>query len=271
MPFTLSHPAAIIPAARMLPASALVIGSMTPDTPFYLPVSLVMRSHRWWAIGTMDVALAAVIWAVWWLLLVPPALDILPDAARCRLPARFAPFRWLRSARGVVGLYVAFALGAATHVGWDQFTHGREWGPRHIAFLNTVIGPEPLWEWLQIIGSVVGLAVIAWWLARWWRTTAPRPSVVASGQIAAGGRLAAGGEIEVSGRYPRYLWAVPVILGAGVIGGVVGIVRGAAWGSTIFVGLTRGGMAAAGVLLILALAWHVARWRERRAAARVPR
>ena len=262
MPFTLSHPAAIIPAARVLPASALVIGSMVPDTPFYLPVSLVMRSHHWWAIGTLDVALAAVIWAVWWLLLVPPALDILPDAARNRLPAPLAPFRWLRSARGVVGLYVAFALGAATHIGWDQFTHRQLWGPRHIAFLNTVIGPEPLWEWLQIISSVVGLAVIAWWLARWWRTTLPRPSVVAGGRPVAGDRVVGGG---------RYPWAIPVILGAGVIGGVVGIMRGASWGSMIFIGLTRGGMVAAGVLLILALTWHVARWRERRVTAGVPR
>ena len=38
MPFTGSHPAAVLPLLRTpLPASALVAGSVAPDIPFYLP------------------------------------------------------------------------------------------------------------------------------------------------------------------------------------------------------------------------------------------
>jgi hypothetical protein len=39
VPFTPSHAAAVLPFLRTpLTASALVIGSITPDLPFYLPV-----------------------------------------------------------------------------------------------------------------------------------------------------------------------------------------------------------------------------------------
>ncbi|MEE2045837.1 DUF4184 family protein, partial [Nocardiopsis tropica] len=38
MPFTLSHVAAVLPLARTrLPPAALVVGSVVPDLPYYLP------------------------------------------------------------------------------------------------------------------------------------------------------------------------------------------------------------------------------------------
>src|SRR5579859_7081779 len=37
MPFTLSHAAVVVPFRRMLPFSALVIGSMVPDLPYFVP------------------------------------------------------------------------------------------------------------------------------------------------------------------------------------------------------------------------------------------
>ena len=41
MPFTASHPAAILPFLRTpLPASALVAGSIAPDLPYYVPVDV---------------------------------------------------------------------------------------------------------------------------------------------------------------------------------------------------------------------------------------
>jgi len=37
VPFTGSHPAAVLPFFRVLVPAALVIGSMVPDLPYYLP------------------------------------------------------------------------------------------------------------------------------------------------------------------------------------------------------------------------------------------
>ena len=46
MPFTPSHAAAVLPFLRTpLPASALVVGSITPDLPFYLPVGFPWPTH----------------------------------------------------------------------------------------------------------------------------------------------------------------------------------------------------------------------------------
>lgn len=46
MPFTGSHPAAVLPFLRTpLPASALVVGSIAPDVPFSLPVTPPWETH----------------------------------------------------------------------------------------------------------------------------------------------------------------------------------------------------------------------------------
>ncbi|MFJ2778051.1 MULTISPECIES: DUF4184 family protein [unclassified Kitasatospora] len=73
MPFTLSHPAAVLPLLRVagergpLVASALVAGSMAPDVPFFaesLFPGVYGRgrlTHRWWAVPTVDVAIAGTV------------------------------------------------------------------------------------------------------------------------------------------------------------------------------------------------------------------
>ncbi|MDQ7908342.1 DUF4184 family protein [Phytohabitans sp. ZYX-F-186] len=47
MPFTGSHPAAVLPLVRWgLPPAALVIGSMVPDLPYYLPTPVNVLSPQ---------------------------------------------------------------------------------------------------------------------------------------------------------------------------------------------------------------------------------
>jgi hypothetical protein len=46
VPFTGSHPAAVLPFLRTpLPASAPVAGTMAPDIPYHLPLGLGRRTH----------------------------------------------------------------------------------------------------------------------------------------------------------------------------------------------------------------------------------
>ncbi|OEV34905.1 hypothetical protein HS99_0034890 [Kitasatospora aureofaciens] len=77
MPFTLSHPAAVLPLLRAagergpLVASALVAGSMAPDVPFFAESLLPGvygrggLTHAWWAVPTLDVAIAGALVAGW--------------------------------------------------------------------------------------------------------------------------------------------------------------------------------------------------------------
>ena len=62
MPFTPSHAAAVLPFLRTpLPASALVIGSVAPDLPYYLPVDLPWDTHTASAVVTVDLLLGGLI------------------------------------------------------------------------------------------------------------------------------------------------------------------------------------------------------------------
>lgn len=182
MPFTPSHIAAILPLRRhpVLPFAALAIGSMSPDLPYYLPglLRLGAFTHTAWAVPSLDVGLGLIAWLLWrWL---APALNELSPTVvrqRWRLPAE-RPRWW--------GAPLALAIGAASHVLIDEFTHAGRFGATQIAVLSASY-PSPLggtWEgyrWAQYLGGAVGLAILAWVAARSPVTTvrAERPRLAA--------------------------------------------------------------------------------------------
>ena len=175
MPFTLSHPAAVLPLLRglrargPLVASGLVAGSMAPDLPFFADSWLpgVYRhgglTHRWWAVATVDVALAGGLAAGWQLALRRPVLDLLPDPwAQAALTAT------ARREHGpdLAAFALSAAIGAATHVGWDSFTHQGRAGVRLLPVLNRRIGPLPLYTALQYGSSAVALGYLVRYTAK---------------------------------------------------------------------------------------------------------
>jgi hypothetical protein len=154
VPFTFSHPAAVLPlldgsrGRGPLIAAGLVAGSMAPDAPFFAD-SLLRGSHgfgavthRWWAVPTVDVLIAGGL-TCWWYGLVHP------EAAR---PVAREQYGWFA---------VSAALGAATHAGWDSFTHDGRAGVAAFPFLNTEWAGLPLYTALQYGSSAVGLALLA--------------------------------------------------------------------------------------------------------------
>src|SRR2546421_8312948 len=108
MPFTGSHPAAVLPFLRWLPPGALVVGSMAPDFPYFVPVGVTgATTHAALGVVTVDVLLAAAAWVLWRFLVWPAGLGLAPPL-RGRGGAA-APGRPLLLAPAV-------ALGAAPHV-----------------------------------------------------------------------------------------------------------------------------------------------------------
>ncbi|NUP44592.1 MAG: DUF4184 family protein, partial [Streptomyces sp.] len=92
MPFTFSHPAAVLPLLPggrprgPLVASALVAGSLAPDVPYFTE-SLVHGTFRYGefthsllGVPTADVAIAALLAAGWHWLLREPLVALLPAA-----------------------------------------------------------------------------------------------------------------------------------------------------------------------------------------------
>ncbi|BCB90800.1 DUF4184 family protein [Phytohabitans suffuscus] len=209
MPFTASHAAAVLPLARRgLPPSALVIGSMVPDLPYYLPTPTDgAATHSLAGVAGADLLYGLALFAVWHALLAPFALAIAPAALRDRLPLHDRhprrdrhpfrdrhprrdrhPFRDRRPRRDrlprpaprrthpalrAARVAVALMLGAATHVVWDSFTHTGRWGPAHIPWLARTHAGLPGYRWAQYASGLLGAAAIAVWLVRWWRTTPP--------------------------------------------------------------------------------------------------
>ena len=243
MPFTPSHAAAVLPFLRTpLPASALVIGSVAPDLPYYLPVELPWDTHTASAVVTVDLLLGGLAWVVWHALLAEPALAWAPGALRSRLTGVTPGVRErLRSVRGIVLTVLALVVGAATHVLWDEFTHAGRWGTEHLPALARDWGPLPGYRWLQYASGVLGGALLLLWLVRWWRRAprAPLPALPAA--------------------WPAWV----AVAGAGLLAGVAGALAAPDVRKTAWLGATWGGGAALAVAVVLAAVWQV-RHRMRR-------
>jgi hypothetical protein len=166
---------AVLPLQRLgLPLSALVVGSVAPDAPVYLPVGLSYRlTHSGPGIAVDVVIGLALLWL--WNALLRDAVVDLTSPLRERAPAqgRLGRRAWLLAPLGL-------AVGAATHVLWDSATH--DWGfvVRGLPALQADAGPFPVYTWLQIGSTIVGSVVmVAYGVLRLRRSTpATRPAAV---------------------------------------------------------------------------------------------
>ncbi|MFF7456452.1 DUF4184 family protein [Kitasatospora sp. NPDC008115] len=157
MPFTLSHPAAVLPLLRRpFSRTALVAGTVAPDLPYFvlttgLPVSAqswyepfvnATTSHSTSGVPTVALPYALALWALF-------RAGRRPLAALLSLSAPAAPSgRWVRRGGWVV---LSALIGAATHVVWDAFTHMEGLARGRV---------------LQHASTVLGLALLAVYLWR---------------------------------------------------------------------------------------------------------
>jgi Domain of unknown function (DUF4184) len=177
VPFTLAHPAAILPLRhlRYLRTAPLIIGAVTPDLPSYVPMRysgyLLRESHRLRGSWSIDLTLGFALLVLVFVLRRP--LTVLLSARarglclRALAPYAQHPLEWLLAP-------LAILIGVWTHLLWDSFTHIDGWMVRRIDVLSRVvtIGPYTgeLCHVLQYLSSVAGLAIMAVW---YWRLRAP--------------------------------------------------------------------------------------------------
>lgn len=253
MPFTGSHPAAALPLARLgLPPSALVIGSMAPDLPYYLPTPVNgAATHSLLGVVSANLLLGLVVLAAWQALLAPLAIAIGPAAVRDRLPEP-AP-GVAHPVRRAAAVVVALAAGAATHVAWDSFTHKGRWGPEHIGWLADEHAGLHGYKWAQYASGLVGAAAIGLWLLRWWRRNPPMPR-----------------RPSTSRRFAVASWAA-IGLTTATFGLVAALpaLRDADLDSAGFLAITRG--AGAGLVAAVACAALLALHRRRQLKASAPK
>jgi hypothetical protein len=259
VPFTGSHPAAVLPLLGVRRAgfvpSALVIGSMAPDIPYYLVIPFRRElTHSLLGVVTVDLVLGLLAFALWQSLLAPAAIAIAPAGLRARLrqdqPAGLRhhldrPAGWWQVA-------LSLCAGALTHVVWDSFTHSGTWAPEHITWLAETYGPLPGYRYAQYASGVIGGAVIAVYLWRWWRATPVHadadPGHRTPGVVAVG------------------VWTAVVVAAmvAAVVAALVPLTDAAGpdYRRAVFLAATRGA-AGGGVILLAFAAWWAVRRRRR--------
>lgn len=182
MPWTLSHPAAVLPLRRLSPAldfSALVIGSMTPDIGYYInQFELSTFAHT--LPGSFLACLpTGVVMLLVFYLFCRPVCYLLPSPHRQALmpicpgfPA--APMTWII-------ILFSLLLGAWTHNFWDAFTHEHGWFVERIPWLQqpvVQIRSTTIYAFLvlQELSTIIGFAVIV--LVYWsWLRRHPAPAV----------------------------------------------------------------------------------------------
>lgn len=223
MPFTLSHAAAALPFVRgpLLPA-AVVAGSFVPDLPLFTDLSpRYSLTHSVAGVLTWDVVLALLVLAAWYGVLREPVLALAPRWVRTRVP----PIRRWRP-RDALRVPVSAALGAATHVFWDTFTHRRALSVWGWDWLGTPVLGVPAYQVLQYVSSVAGVTILLWWA---WRR--PVVAVESGPSLSLPGRIAVVAATLVVGFGSALVYGLglaPFGLRAAAYGAVVGCMIGSA-------------------------------------------
>ncbi len=158
MPFTPSHAVVALPfvRTRLVPA-AIAVGAMTPDLPLFVrgmwPGYGLTHDFAWLPV---TVAVAFVLLLIWRCVLRPATRELLPRPVAQRLPVE-----WDTGARaalresiggglpGILWLVVSLALGVASHIAWDLFTHEGRVGEQLLPALAGAVGPFTGAKWLQ--------------------------------------------------------------------------------------------------------------------------
>ena len=177
MPFTFSHPAAILPLRRIkfLQTVPLIVGSITPDLPYYFPARFTpaglgrVMSQTHTPMGTLwlDIPIGVAVLLFAYLLRGPLTALMTPRARALCLDSierlKQGKWNWLLA---MLGIYV----GAWTHLAWDSFTHENGWMVRRIAALSAPVTvgvyTGTMCHVLQYVSSVAGLVILGMWYLR---------------------------------------------------------------------------------------------------------
>ncbi len=182
MPFTLAHPAAVLPLKRYCPRPlnfcALVAGSLAPDAGYcFARFNWDELAHEFVGSFTFDLP-ASLLMLLFIYGLRHPLLDRLPD----RLRPLLLPRSWQPVPPPFV-MISSILLGTWTHLVWDSCTHNHGWLGAQLPFLQM---PLATWHWHTLLvchvlwyaSSSVGVAGVCLAYERRLRAATPRAPAV---------------------------------------------------------------------------------------------
>ena len=169
MPFTFSHPAIVLPLAKIhknkLSATAVIIGSMAPDFEYFIRMEMYREhSHSLGGMLFFELPVTLLCCVIYHWLVRDSLIKALPEPIQNRFSEYVGIdlFGWLRKYWYVL-IYSAL-IGAFSHIFWDAFTHSTGYFARRIPFLQettTYFGVEMRnCDWGQLFSTLVGGMVI---------------------------------------------------------------------------------------------------------------
>ncbi len=158
MPFTVAHPAIVIPFKKKWPnyfsLTGLMAGAMAPDLLYFLQMTTVNRgfSHSWPGLFLFCLPAGILFSLAFHWFFKYPFIQNLPGPFDRRLSglamSRFKP----ESLRSWLVLVISVILGAVSHFAWDSFTHAQGEMAQRIPFLLTFV---------KIFGHYVRMTTVA--------------------------------------------------------------------------------------------------------------
>ncbi len=171
MPSPIAHPAASIPFTKAgLTFSALVIGSIAPDFWYVFRVGSAFFSYSIPGLFLFDLPVGLVLLWLFQTFAKWPLLALLPVGMQRRFYSYAQGFSFTPLKR-FGNVLLSLLVGSITHIVWDSFTHDYGWTVEHVAFLSTPVAGMPLYNLLQDLSTVVGIALLVYWFFRWLPTT----------------------------------------------------------------------------------------------------
>lgn len=166
---------AVVPLRRWgLVFSAMVVGSMAPDFEYFFGLKRG-ASHALPGIVTFTFPLAVAVLVLFHKLLKWPLISLLPRGLQARVIGPSRRFRWFPATRFFM-ILLSIAVGIATHIFLDGFTHGDGWAARHSAALQQPVSffghfGMPLYDLLQLGCTAAGMVVLAICFVAWYKRT----------------------------------------------------------------------------------------------------
>ncbi len=164
MPFTFSHPAAVLPLTfikkKWISVTALIIGSITPDFEYFFRMEQnSYYSHSWGGIFWFDLPLALLLVYLFNDLIKKELIENLPQF----LNVRFSQFRLvqrnLNNIKDFIIVLISLLIGIISHVIWDKVTH------KSVSLIDQQEHYTVFWEANSVAGAIL-IAAAVWKMRR---------------------------------------------------------------------------------------------------------
>lgn len=163
MPFTLSHPAIILPFLKNknVSATALIVGAMSPDLEYFFRMKIQSEiGHTFLGIFLIDFPLGLITIILFHEIIKEPLIENTPYFFQKRLND-LKELNWIEYLKNnIFTVLLSFFIGTISHIFWDSMTHWNGYLVENISLLNIKIYNIPLYKIGQHLSSVIGMCFI---------------------------------------------------------------------------------------------------------------